>query len=185
MHAHIKRSGKEGTVDNAFGISDTQGRTFRDHQCMSTLSQAWALSKSNGYFTCDEKLNTLLGMLGSRLRVFLIIDALDEAAKNEHAQVLGALRQLRSCANISILVSTRVPLADEDLQHVAVSIDQVQDNTDIRTTLDIEFSDSRPLARLANAETVQKGLQQRAAGKHVFSPFSCLRLLILYVACAG
>ncbi|KAL1750258.1 hypothetical protein FB107DRAFT_294676 [Schizophyllum commune] len=150
----------------------------KDHQCMSTLSQAWALSKSNGYFTCYEKLNTLLGMLGSRLRVFLIIDALDEAAKNEHAQVLGALRQLRSCANISILVSTRVPLADEDLQHVAVSIDQVQDNTDIRTTLDIEFSDGGRLYGIAQAETVKEELMMKADGKYVFSSMRWLTLVI-------
>ncbi|KAL1673725.1 hypothetical protein EV122DRAFT_222098, partial [Schizophyllum commune] len=156
----------------------------KDHQCVSTLSQAWALSKSNGYFTCDEKLNTLLGMLGSRLRVFLIIDALDEASKNEHAQVLGALRQLRSCANISILVSTRGPLADEDLQHVAVSIDRVQDNTDIRTTLDIEFSNGGRLYGIAQAETVKEELMMKADGKYVFSPISCLRPLAYLLAVA-
>ena len=134
---------------------------------MSTLTQAWALSKSNGYFTCDEKLYTLLGMLGNCLRVFLIIDALDEALENEHARVLGALRKLRSCPNISILVSSRVPLADEDLRRAVVSIDRVEDNTDIRTALDIEFSNGGRLATIANAEFARNKLMLRAEGKYV------------------
>ena len=152
---------------------------------MSTLSQAWALSKSNGYFTCDEKLDTLLGMLGNRLRVFLIIDALDEAAKNEHAQVLGALKKLRSCANISILVSTRVRLPKDDIQHDVISIDQVEDNTDIRTALDIEFSDGGRLFGIAQAEMVRNELMMKAGGKCVFGPSTFLYLLMLNVACAG
>ena len=137
---------------------------------MSTLAQAWALSKSNGYFTCDEKLKTLLGMLDNRLRVFLIIDALDEALEQEHARVLGALRELRSCTNISVLVSSRVPLADEDLQRAVVSIDRVEDNTDIRTALDIEFSNGGRLFGIAKAEMVRAELMMKADGKCVFSP---------------
>ncbi|KAL1750073.1 hypothetical protein FB107DRAFT_186925, partial [Schizophyllum commune] len=140
----------------------------KDRQCMSTLTQAWALSKSNGYFTCDEKLDTLLGMLGNCLRVFLIIDALDEAAKNEHAQVLGALRKLCSCVNISILISTRVRLPKDDIQHDVISIDQVEENTDIRTALDIEFSDGGRLFGIAQAEMVRNELMMKAAGKCVF-----------------
>ena len=152
---------------------------------MTSLAKARQRSISNGYFTSSEKLDTLIGMLGPRLQVFLVVDALDEALNHEHARVLGALRKLRSCTNISVLVSSRVPLADEDLQRAVVSIDRVEDNTDIRTALDIEFSNDGRLFGIAKAEMVRNELMMKADGKCVFSPFSCLRLLTLYAACAG
>ncbi|KAL1725756.1 hypothetical protein EV714DRAFT_220688, partial [Schizophyllum commune] len=150
-----------------------------DQQCMDTLARAWKQSVLNGYFKCDEKLNTLVDMLGNRLQVFLIIDALDEAAKNEHAQILDALRRMHSCPNISILVSTRVPLPDENLQHTVVPIDQAKDNTDVRTALDIEFRDGGRLFGIAKAEMVHNELMIKADGKCVYNPFHCLRLLTL------
>ena len=124
-------------------------------------------------------------MLNGRVHGFLVIDALDEALEHEHAKVLGALRKLHSCTNLSILVATRVPLVDKDLQRAVVLIDLVEDNTDIRTALDIEFSNGGRLFGIAKAEMVRNELMMKADGKCVFSPFSCLRLLTLYAACAG
>ncbi|KAL1725047.1 hypothetical protein EV714DRAFT_188636, partial [Schizophyllum commune] len=140
---------------------------LRDQHCMASLAKACQRSISNGYFTSSEKLDTLIGILGNTLQVFLVVDALDEALDHEHARVLGALRKLRSCTNISVLVSSRVPLANEDLQRAFVSIDRVQNNTDIRTTLDIEFRYGGRLAAIANAEIVRNKLMLRAEGKYV------------------
>ena len=134
---------------------------------MASLAKARQRSISNGYFTSSEKLDTLIGMLGNRLQVFLVVDALDEALDHEHARVLGALRKLRSCTNISVIVSSRVPLANEDLQRAVVSIDRVQNNTDIRTTLDIEFRYGGRLAAITNAEIMRRKLMLRAEGKYV------------------
>ncbi|KAL1749896.1 hypothetical protein FB107DRAFT_194687, partial [Schizophyllum commune] len=147
--------------------------------CMDMLAQARQQSISNGCFTHHDKLDALVRMLNGRLQGFLLIDALDEALEHEHARILGALRELRSCTNISILVSSRVPLADEDLQRAVVSIDRVEDNTDIQTALDIEFSNGGRLFGIAKAEMVRAELMMKADGKCVFSPFSCLRLLTL------
>ncbi|KAL1712450.1 hypothetical protein EV715DRAFT_183509, partial [Schizophyllum commune] len=155
-----------GTLDSVLSSFLCQ-LALNDQSCIDMLAKARRQSISNGCFTCREKLDALVRMLNGRVQGFLVIDALDESLEHERPEVLCALKTLRSCTNLSVLVSARVPL-DEDLQHAVISIDRVEDNTDIRTALDIEFSDSRPLARLANAETVQKGLQQRAAGKHVF-----------------
>ncbi|KAL1711635.1 hypothetical protein EV715DRAFT_215088 [Schizophyllum commune] len=158
---------------------------LRDQYCMTSLAKARQRSISNGYFTSSEKLDTLIGMLGPRLQVFLVVDALDEALEHEHARVLGALRKLRSCTNISVLVSTRVRLPKDDLQHTVISIDQVEYNTDIRTALDIEFSNSGRLFGIAQAEMVRNDLMMKAAGKCVFNPSTYLYLLMLNVACAG
>ncbi|KAL1712300.1 hypothetical protein EV715DRAFT_162937, partial [Schizophyllum commune] len=138
-----------------------------DRCCMDILAEARQRSILNGCFTCDEKLGTLVRMLGNRLRVFLIVDALDEALEHERANILGALGKLRSCTGISLLVSTRI-LDDEDLsrEQSIASIDQDEDNTDIRTTLDIEFGYSGRLAGIANAETVRNKLILRAEGKY-------------------
>lgn len=152
---------------------------------MTSLAKARQRSISNGYFTSSEKLDTLIGMLGNRLQVFLVVDALDEALEHEHARVLGALRKLRSCTNISVLVSTRVPLPDENLQRTVVPIDQAKDNTDVRTALDIELSDGGRLFGIAKAEMVHNELMIKADGKCVYNPFHCLCLLTLSVACAG
>ncbi|KAL1712298.1 hypothetical protein EV715DRAFT_161296, partial [Schizophyllum commune] len=141
-----------------------------DQNSTDILAKARQQSISNGSFTHNEKLDVLVRMLNGRLQGFLVIDALDEALEHEHARVLGALRKIRSCTNISVLVSSRVPLADKDLQHVVVSIDRVGDNTDIRTALDIEFRNGGRLAAIANAETVRNKLMLRAEGKYVFSP---------------
>ncbi|KAL1725993.1 hypothetical protein EV714DRAFT_287508 [Schizophyllum commune] len=157
-----------GTLDSVLSSFLCQ-LALNDQSCMDMLAKARRQSISNGCFTCREKLDALVRMLNGRVQGFLVIDALDESLEHERPEVLCALKTLRSCTNLSVLVSTRVPLVDEDLQHAVISIDRVEDNTDIRTALDIEFSDSRPLARLANAETVQKGLQQRASGKYVFT----------------
>ncbi|KAI4293737.1 hypothetical protein K525DRAFT_274931 [Schizophyllum commune Loenen D] len=131
---------------------------------MDMLAKARQQSISKGCFTHHEKLDALVRMLNGRLQGFLVIDALDEALEHEHARVLGALSKLRSCTNISVLVSSRVPLADEDLQRAVVSIDRVEDNTDIRTALDIEFSNDGRLAAIANAEIVRNKLMLRAEG---------------------
>ena len=112
----------------------------------------------------------MVGVLNGRVHGFLVIDALDEALKNEHAKILRALKELRSCTNISILVSTRVPLADENLERDVVSIDRMGDNTDIRTALDIEFSKGGRLFGIAKAEMVRAELMMKADGKCVFSP---------------
>ena len=158
---------------------------LKDQGSMDMLAQARQQSISNGCFTHHEKLDALVRMLNGRVHGFLVIDALDEALEHEHAKVLGALRKLHSCTNLSILVATRVPLVDKDLQRAVVLIDLVEDNTDIRTALDIEFSNGGRLFGIAKAEMVRNELMMKADGKCVFSPFSCLRLLTLYAACAG
>ncbi|KAL1750100.1 hypothetical protein FB107DRAFT_224456, partial [Schizophyllum commune] len=135
-----------------------------DQNSTDILAKARQQSISNGCFTHHEKLDALVRMLNGRLQGFLVIDALDEALEHEHARVLGALRRLRSCTNISVLVSSRVPLADEDLQPAVVSIDRVENNSDIRTALDIEFSYGGRLAAIANAEIVRNKLMLRAEG---------------------
>ena len=124
-----------GTLDSVLASFLCQ-LALNDQGSIGMLVKARQQSISNGCFTCREKLDALVRMLNGRVHGFLVIDALDEALEHEHAKVLGALRKLRSCTNISVLVSSRVPLADEDLQHVVVSIDRVEDNTDIRTALD-------------------------------------------------
>ncbi|KAL1712201.1 hypothetical protein EV715DRAFT_214123, partial [Schizophyllum commune] len=154
---------------------------LNDQCCMDVLAQTRQRSISNGCFTPQEKLNTLVGMLNARVHGFLVIDALDEAQalNNEHAKIFCALKKLCSCTNISILVSTRVPLADEDLKCDVVSIDRMGDNTDIRTALDIGFSGGGRLFGIAKAEMVRNELMMKAGGKCIFGPFSCLPLLIL------
>ncbi|KAL1712204.1 hypothetical protein EV715DRAFT_180798, partial [Schizophyllum commune] len=140
---------------------------LRDQNCMDILAKARQQSISNGCFTRHEKLSALVGMLSNRVQGFLVIDALDEALDHEHAKVLGALRKLCSCTNFSILVSTRVLLDDEDIEHAVVSIDRVEDNTDIRTALEIEFSDGGRLSGVAQAEMVRSKLALGADGKFV------------------
>ncbi|KAL1725750.1 hypothetical protein EV714DRAFT_277196 [Schizophyllum commune] len=152
-----------GTLDSVLSSFLCQ-LALNDQCCMDMLAQARQRSISNSCFTRQEKLNTLVGMLNGRVHGFLVIDALDEALKDEHAKVLGALRELRLCTDISILVSTRVPLADEDLERDVVSIDRVADNTDIRTALDIEFSDGGRLYGIAKAEMVRNELLMKADG---------------------
>ena len=132
------------------------------------LAKARQQSIANSSFTSDEKLETLIAMLGHRLRAFLVIDALDEALEDQHAKILDALRKLRSCTEISVLLSTRVPLDGHDFQDSVMSFDQVEDNTDIRTALDIEFSDGGQLVGISNAETVYNTLMRQAGGKYVF-----------------
>ncbi|KAI5889907.1 ankyrin [Schizophyllum commune H4-8] len=135
-----------------------------NQHCMDELAKARQKSIVNGGLTREEKLDILIGMLSNRLRVFFVIDALDEALEKEHARILDALRRLRLSTNISIIVSTRVFLSDDDLQSTTLSIDQVEDNTDIRTTLDIEFSEGGRLAGIANAAMVRDELLLRAEG---------------------
>lgn len=160
-------SSRRGDLDSVLSSFLCQ-LALSDQNSMDILAKARQQSISNGCFTRKEKLNTFVGMLSSRPRVFLVIDALDEAVgSEEHAKILVALRKLRSCTNISFLISTRVPLADEDLQHDVVSIDRVEDNTDIRTALDIEFSNGGRLAAIANAEIVRNKLMLRAEAKYV------------------
>ena len=152
---------------------------------MTSLANARQRSISNGYFTIAEKLDTLIGMLGNRLRVFLIVDALDEALDHERTDILGALERLRSCTDISTLLSTRVPLNDEGLRGAVVSIDGVEENTDIRTALDIELSIGGRLGGISDAQMVRNELMMKAGGKCVFKPSFFLYLLMLNVACAG
>ncbi|KAL1712197.1 hypothetical protein EV715DRAFT_166445, partial [Schizophyllum commune] len=138
---------------------------LKDQCYMEMLAQARQQSISNGCFTCREKLDTLVRMLNGRVQGFLIIDALDEALKHERPKVLCALKRLRSCTNFSILVSTRVLLGDENLQHAVVSIDRLEDNTDIQTALDIDFGDGGRLAGIAQAEMVRNNLMLKSEGK--------------------
>ncbi|KAL1712198.1 hypothetical protein EV715DRAFT_214140 [Schizophyllum commune] len=157
----------QGTLDSVLSSFLCQ-LALRDQCCMDMLAAARQQSISNGCFTCREKLDTLLGMLNTRLQGFLIIDALDEALEHERAKVLGALKKLRSCTNLSILLSTRVPLGeDQGIHHTAVSIDLVPNNTDIQTALNIDFSDGGRLAGIANAETVRHKVMCRAGRKYV------------------
>ncbi|KAL1725754.1 hypothetical protein EV714DRAFT_277198 [Schizophyllum commune] len=154
-----------GTLDSLLSSFLCQ-LALNDQCCMDVLAQTRQRSISNGCFTPQEKLNTLVGMLNGRVHGFLVIDALDEAQalNNEHAKIFCALKKLRSCTNISILVSTRVPLADEDLERDVVSIDRMGDNTDIRTALDIEFSNGGRLFGIAKAEMVRNKLMMKADG---------------------
>ncbi|KAL1725755.1 hypothetical protein EV714DRAFT_191992, partial [Schizophyllum commune] len=138
---------------------------LKDQGSIGMLVKARQQSISNGCFTCREKLDALVRMLNGRVKGFLVIDALDEALEHEYAKVLGALRKLCSCTNLSILVSTRGPLADEDPQDAIVSIDRLDDNTDIRTALDIEFSDGGRLSGIAQAEMVRNNLMLKSEGK--------------------
>ncbi|KAL1750101.1 hypothetical protein FB107DRAFT_252357 [Schizophyllum commune] len=141
-----------GTLEVAMEIrtSDEMERIMKWLNFDTTCQQSIA----NNCFTPQEKLNTLVDMLNGRVHGFLVIDALDEAQalNNEHAKIFGALKKLRSCTNMSILVSTRVPLADEDLERDVVSIDRMENNTDIRTALDIEFSNGGRLFGIAKVE---------------------------------
>ncbi|KAL1703968.1 hypothetical protein EV121DRAFT_163623, partial [Schizophyllum commune] len=141
---------------------------LNDQCCMDVLAQTRQRSISNGCFTPQEKLDALVRMLNGRVHGFLVIDALDEALEHEHAKVLGALRKLRSCTKLSILVSTRVPLGDEDLQPAVVLIDRLDDNTDIQIALDIEFGDGGRLAGIAQAGMVRNKLMLQSEGKFVF-----------------
>ncbi|KAL1725544.1 hypothetical protein EV714DRAFT_287822 [Schizophyllum commune] len=152
-----------GTLDSMLSSFLCQ-LALNDQCCMDMLAQARQRSISNGCFTLQEKLDTLVGMLNGRVHGFLVIDALDEALKNEHAKILCALKEVRSCTNISILVTTRVPLADEDLERDVVSIDRVEDNTDIRTALNMEFSNGGRLFGIAKAEMVRDELMMKADG---------------------
>ncbi|KAL1685997.1 hypothetical protein GGG16DRAFT_118338 [Schizophyllum commune] len=137
---------------------------LKDQCCLDMLAQARQQSISNGCFTRQEKLDALVRMLNGRVHGFLVIDALDEALEHEHAKVLGALRKLRSCTKLSILVSTRVPLGDEDLQPAVVLIDRLDDNTDIQIALDIEFGDGGRLAGIAQAGMVRNKLMLQSEG---------------------
>ncbi|KAL1711391.1 hypothetical protein EV715DRAFT_166998, partial [Schizophyllum commune] len=142
-----------GDLDSVLSSSLCQ-LALSDQHSTDILAKARQQSIANGCFTSGEKLETLIAMLGHRLRAFFVIDALDEALEDQHAKILDALRKLRSCTEISILVSTRVPLDDHDFQDSIMSIDQVEDNTDIRTALHIEFGDGGQLAGISNAEMV-------------------------------
>ena len=155
-----------GTLDSVLSSFLCQ-LALNNQCCMDMLAQARQQSISNGCFTRHEKLDALVRMLNGRVQGFLVIDALDESLEHERPEVLCALKTLRSCTNLSVLVSTRVPLVDEDLQHAVISIDRVEDNTDIRTALDIEFSYGGRLAAIANAEIVRNKLMLRAEGKYV------------------
>ena len=160
-------SSGRGDLDSVLSSSLCQ-LALSDQHATDILAKARQQSIANGCFTSGEKLETLIAMLGRRLQAFLVIDALDEALEDQHAKILDALRKLRSCTEISILVSTRVPLDDHDFQDSVMSFDQVEDNTDIRTALDIEFSDGGQLVGISNAETVYNTLMRQAGGKYVF-----------------
>ncbi|KAL1749747.1 hypothetical protein FB107DRAFT_280362 [Schizophyllum commune] len=152
-----------GTLDSVLASFLCQ-LALNDQGSIGMLVKARQQSISNGCFTCREKLDALVRMLNGRVKGFLVIDALDEALEHEHAKVLGALRKLCSCTSLSILVSTRGPLADKDPQDAIVSIDRLDDNTDIRTALDIEFSDGGRLSGIAQAEMVRNNLMLKSEG---------------------
>ena len=75
-------SSGRGDLDSVLSSSLCQ-LALSDQHSTDILAKARQQSIANGCFTSGEKLETLIAMLGHRLRAFLVIDALDEALEDQ------------------------------------------------------------------------------------------------------
>ncbi|KAL1753667.1 hypothetical protein FB107DRAFT_217306, partial [Schizophyllum commune] len=109
-------------------------------------------------------------------RVYLVVDALDEA---DDKQVIRFVADLRACENVSLLVSIRAATAFhkelEGLCDAQASMDDDIVNTDIEASLDSIIARG-PLASLPNLSQIREVLLARADGNFRWTVLSLREL---------
>ncbi|KAL1714369.1 hypothetical protein EV715DRAFT_209739 [Schizophyllum commune] len=157
---------------------------LNNQHCMGDLAGTRAKSVATGCFTNEDMIASLRTLLAKDLRVFLVIDALDESLDRN---IIPALEDLRLLSCVSMLLSARLPFGKEKLHDSCVAIDQDNANTDIHTILDMAFSRGGPLATISDAFDVKRKLMRGAEGKCVDDNlYSCwYNALTIHQACVG
>ncbi|KAI5834919.1 hypothetical protein K523DRAFT_329266 [Schizophyllum commune Tattone D] len=132
--------------------------------CASTISESRKKAAESGYTTKADKERLLMGLLRSlSQRIFIVIDALDEA--NE-ADVLPFLARLRDIPTVSLLSSRRTATSAGAFD-IVISIDDNDTDSDIGTLLDIALSAGGALEKIKDREGVRQTLLAGAEGKSV------------------
>ncbi|KAL1728411.1 hypothetical protein EV714DRAFT_215158, partial [Schizophyllum commune] len=134
--------------------------------CASTISESRKKAAESGYTTKFDKERLLMGLLRSlSQRIFVVIDALDEA--NE-ADVLPFLARLRDIPTVSLLCSRRTA-TNAGAFDIVISIDDNDTDSDIGTLLDIAMSAGGALEKIKDRDGVRQTLLAGAEGKSVIS----------------
>ncbi|KAL1684939.1 hypothetical protein GGG16DRAFT_106676 [Schizophyllum commune] len=129
--------------------------------CASTISESRKKAAESGYTTKADKERLLMGLLRSlSQRIFIVIDALDEA--NE-ADVLPFLERLRDIPTVSLLSSRRTA-TNAGTFDIVISIDDNDTDSDIGTLLDIAMSAGGALEKIKDREGVRQTLLAGAEG---------------------
>ena len=112
-----------------------------------------------------DKERLLMNLLrAASSRIFIVIDALDEA---DEAGILPFLMRLRELSTVSLLASRRTAVNVAALFDVVVSVEDSDTDSDIRTVLDLSMSSGGALESIRDRDGVRQALLARAEGKSV------------------
>lgn len=143
-------------------------------QSAPTVLEARSRSIENGFATKIDKERLLMSLLRAvSSRVFIVIDALDEA---EQTGVLPFLERLKGLSTVSLLASRRTAMDVALSFDTIVSIGTNDTDDDIGAALDVSLSSGGVLESIRDRDGVRQALLAGAEGKSVdLSPFSADR----------
>lgn len=143
-------------------------------QCAPTVLEARNRSIENGFATKIDKERLLMSLLRAvSSRVFIVIDALDEA---EQTGVLPFLGRLKGLSTVSLLASRRTAMDVALSFDTIVSVGTNDTDDDIGAALDVSLSSGGVLESIRDRDGVRQALLAGAEGKSVdLSPFSADR----------
>ncbi|KAI5889921.1 uncharacterized protein SCHCODRAFT_02507568, partial [Schizophyllum commune H4-8] len=131
-------------------------------QSALTIFEARKRAIENGFATKTDKERLLMSLLRAvSSRVFIVIDALDEA---EQTDVLPFLHRLKGISTVSLLASRRTPVNVAHLFDIMVAVGDNDTDSDIGAVLDISLSSGGVLESIRDRDGVRQALLAGAEG---------------------
>ena len=138
---------------------------IKNSRCASIICELRRKAVEHGYSTQEDKERMLTMLLRAiSMRVFIVIDALDEA---DDMNIAPFLQRLKMISTVSLLASQRIVLGSGTVAifDTIVSVDGYDTSGDINILISSAISRGGVLERIKDSDRVRTVLLARADGK--------------------